>query len=123
MRKGRIAVSHPMYNVCYQAFQRCLNPNSKSYASYGERGIRVCDEWTEDPLLFAEYIMTLDNYESRKELKLTLDRKDNNKGYEPGNLRWATKEQQNQNRLKGWTHKNKPQTEFEAIINGIKRRT
>lgn len=32
--------------------QRCKNPNCKAYKNYGERGIKVCEEWEEfEPFL------------------------------------------------------------------------
>jgi hypothetical protein len=45
--------------------------------------------------LFINYLITLPGHE---DASLTLDRKDNNKGYEPGNLRFATRSTQACNR-------------------------
>jgi hypothetical protein len=71
--------------------QRCSNPNSDSYHLYGERGIKVCDEWlTFEP--FKEW--SLENgYKSN----LTLDRIDNNGNYNPSNCRWTTHSRQMRN--------------------------
>lgn len=57
-----------------------------------ERGITVCEEWKRDFLAFKR-----DMGDSYKE-GTSLERIDNNKGYEPGNVTWATDSQQAQNR-------------------------
>lgn len=73
--------SHRLYDVWYQMIQRCNNKNNKSYINYGARGITVCDRW-----LSVENFID-DMYPSFKE-GLSLDRKDNNKGYSPDNCKW-----------------------------------
>lgn len=70
---------------------RCYNKNSKNYAEYGGRGIEVCSRW-------------LDSYDNfltdmgRCPQGCSLDRIDVNGNYEPGNCRWATAIQQQNNR-------------------------
>ena len=64
--------------------QRCYNQNHKRYASYGGRGIKVCDEW-----------LNFDNFKQWSLANgytdtLTLDRRNNDKGYQPDNCRWTT---------------------------------
>lgn len=63
---------------------RCLNPNTKSWARYGGRGITVCQRWEESFDNFWEDMK--DGYEPH----LQLDRKDNDKGYNKNNCRWVT---------------------------------
>ena len=64
---------------------RCKNPSASHYENYGGRGITVCDEWKEDFMAFYEWSMQ-NGYADN----LTLDRKDNDKGYSPDNCRWVT---------------------------------
>lgn len=69
--------------------QRCQNPNSCKFPTYGGIGIKVCDEW-----------QSFDNFFKDMGLRpegMTLDRIDSQKGYGPGNCRWATISQQQNN--------------------------
>ena len=74
---------------------RTQNKNSKSYKNYGARGIKMYSEWIDDFDKFQQYV--LENLGERAE-NASDDRIDNDKGYEPGNIRWATDEEQGQNR-------------------------
>jgi len=72
---------------------RCHNPNSASYRDYGGRGIKFKFP---TPLLAAYWI--LDNLGPPPSGQHSIDRIDNNRHYEPGNLRWATSEEQARNK-------------------------
>lgn len=80
----------------YQQYQdaksRCNNPNNKSYANYGGRGIKF---------LFESY-SDFEKELGQRPPHYTLDRINNNGHYEVGNIRWASKKEQNKNRR---THK------------------
>ena len=67
--------------------QRCYNPKDRQYDLYGGRGITVCAEWLESFEAFSRSV-------GEKPLGMSLDRIDNDKGYAPGNVRWATGSEQ-----------------------------
>ena len=74
---------------------RCKGNNSYNRKHYSERGIQVCDQWIDDFQAFNEYVSELPNYGNRG---YSLDRIDNDRGYEPGNVRWASPITQANNR-------------------------
>jgi hypothetical protein len=80
-----------MYNTWGQIKQRCNNPNNPQYMYYGGRGIAMCQRWASN---FEDFYTDVG---ARPE-GMTLDRIDNNKGYEITNVRWATKQEQARNR-------------------------
>lgn len=84
---------YSLYNVYKDMKRRCYNPNRANYKYYGGKGIRVCDEWLKSFKNFKEWaIKNGYKYESTlsRENRLSLDRIDPNKNYEPSNCRWIT---------------------------------
>jgi hypothetical protein len=92
MTKRRGMSATPEYMAWSGARQRCHNPKNPAYYRYGGRGIEVCDRWRNN---FAAF---LEDMGRRPSADHSLDRKDNDKGYEPGNCRWATMIEQQHNR-------------------------
>lgn len=77
------------------AIRRCTDKSdARNWPRYGGRGISVCAEWTADRRAFADYIRGLPGADDPRR---SLDRIDNDRGYEPGNLRWATPSEQLRN--------------------------
>jgi len=70
---------------------RCKNPKHKFYKNYGGRGITVCERWDD----FANFLADVGERPSHD---LTLDRKNNDLGYHPDNVRWATRSEQQRNK-------------------------
>lgn len=83
------AAAHPEEQAAYGAIQRATNPNHPRYPDWGGRGV----EWRfESVAAFVEHIGP------RPSDQHSLDRVCVNGHYEPGNVRWATAEEQAANR-------------------------
>lgn len=83
------------YRAWLGMHDRCRSGH-KCHSDYYDRGIAVCAEWSGHDGLrrFVEHIgrKPTDDH--------SVDRVDNNRGYEPGNVRWATRSEQVKNRRK-----------------------
>lgn len=80
----------PLYNIWVGLFYRCYDTKSTSYKNYGGRGIKVCKRWH-------NYLNFLADMGERPVGK-SLDRTNNDKGYNPKNCRWATRKEQQRNK-------------------------
>lgn len=85
----------PDYRSWVGMKQRCENPKNPRWASYGERGIKVCGRWQDFSNFHADM--------GPRPEGTTLDRINNDGDYEPGNCRWATKKEQYSNMSKSLT--------------------
>jgi hypothetical protein len=81
-----------LYKIFKGMHNRCCLPSTTRYVEYGGRGIRVCPEW-HDYEVFRAWALT-HGYEDT----LSIDRKDNDKNYEPDNCRWIPKGHQQRNK-------------------------
>ena len=79
----------PTYISWSRMKNRCQNKNDDSYYKYGGRGIKVCKRW----MKFENF---LEDMGERPE-GMSIDRIEGDKGYEPGNCRWATAVEQARN--------------------------
>jgi hypothetical protein len=84
----------PEYKVWQNVVDRCRNPNNPYFHNYGGRGIKLHPEWE------SSFVAFLVGVGKRPDPAMTLDRMDNEKGYEPGNVRWVTKKAQAHNMRK-----------------------
>lgn len=82
----------PEYGIWACMVNRCRNPNYGQYKDYGGRGISVHQEWV------TSFSAFLADVGPRPSPLHTLDRFPNKNGnYEPGNVRWATRKEQQRN--------------------------
>jgi hypothetical protein len=100
-----MALRHdPTYRTWGAMITRCTNPKVNNYADYGGRGITVCERWR-----------TFENFLADMGVRpqgRTIERLDNEKGYEPGNCAWTTPKDQARNRRDNCllTHDGRTQT-------------
>lgn len=85
-----------LYRIWKAIQQRCSDKNGREYHNYGGRGIRVCDEWTDESNGFERFYEWAMSNGYNKDL--TIDRVDVNAGYSPDNCRWITNKKQQNNR-------------------------
>lgn len=85
---GKVVPEYPLWRGMKS---RCYNKKSPQFKNYGARGITVCDEWRNS---FAAFYRDMG---PRPAPHLTVERKNNNRGYSKSNCVWATKSEQMRN--------------------------
>lgn len=81
----------PIYKLWAEMRARCEKQDHHAWADYGGRGIKVCERW-------ASFQTFYDDFGKLRPPGTSIDRIDNDKGYEPGNVRWATDVEQGRNK-------------------------
>lgn len=80
------------FSAWQHAKQRCFDKNCADYADYGGRGITMHPDWISD---FPSFLAHVGEKPSRR---MSINRIDNERGYEPGNVKWSTAKEQANNR-------------------------
>lgn len=86
---SRRGMQTPTWRSWGSMIRRCYTPSEKGFQHWGGRGITVCERWRSS---FENFLADM----GERPPGTTLDRIDNERGYEPGNCQWAD-----------WTHQNK----------------
>ncbi len=94
-----------LYAIWKAMRQRCTNPRDKFYPDYGGRGISICPEW-DDFSTFHKWAMETGYDPSAPFGECTIDRINNDDGYNPTDCRWVTLNTQANNRRRRKTHAN-----------------
>jgi len=84
---------HPLYKTYMDIKYRCLNQNCPNYNNYGGRGIEITESWLGRDG-FKQFVEDM----GPRPIGTTIDRINVDGNYEPSNCRWATAQQQVNNR-------------------------
>ena len=101
----------PTYKSWSEMIYRC---NTKGKKYWHDRGIKVCDEWSE----FTNFLNDMGD----RPINMSIDRIDNDKGYFKENCRWTTQKEQCRNKSNNLLLKGKTLSEWSEIL-GVKRST
>lgn len=113
------------YDWWVEIKKRCSNPKHRAYRNYGGRGIKLCERWAAS---FETFLLEVTREAGLRPSRThSLDRfPDNNGNYEPGNVRWANKQQQARNtrmtRMLTFRGETRPLVEWAEIV-GINQST
>ncbi len=103
---SKYGIEHIFYKPAAAILDRCYNTKHSRFKDWGGRGIKVYNKWLNSPSKIVEYLDTLWFKQfGHKDFSLyginanqySIDRINNDKDYTPGNLRFATKSEQQLN--------------------------
>jgi hypothetical protein len=108
LQKEKAVTSNITHGCCHERLHgiwtamksRCYNPHNKRYKYYGERGISVCDEWSNSYSVFRKWALANGYDENAPRGVCTIDRIDVDGNYEPSNCRWVDNKTNAQNKQK-----------------------
>lgn len=92
----RSITQHPLYEIWRGILARCSDPDNPKHSRYAGRGIEVCERWRLASNFYLDIEATIG---PRPGTQYSLDRyPDPDGNYEPGNVRWATAQEQSDNK-------------------------
>lgn len=80
-----ITTKHPIYTLRYVIMTRCYNASKNDYKYYQGKGIKLCDDWKNNPISFFQWC-----FDNGWKKGMVLDRIDNSKDYDPSNCKFIT---------------------------------
>ena len=100
LRRNKTSQTHGLsktseYNSLKHAIARC-RPGNKNSVNYFDRGIWVCKKWADISNGFLDFLAHI----GPRPRGCSLDRINNDGNYEPGNVKWSTRKEQNSNQRK-----------------------
>lgn len=93
-KHGKTLTDMKIYWVWDAINQRCNNPKNAAYTRYGAKGITMDKSWKNSIQTFIDDMGPKPNNTER----FTVERRNNDKGYNKNNCYWATYTEQNNNR-------------------------
>lgn len=95
---GKSGTSHPLYGVWRKMIERCMSPTCADYKNYGGRGIVICDRWLSGDGSGGGLDCFAIDLGAKPYKGASLERRDNDEGYNPSNCFWADRKTQGRNK-------------------------